>query len=72
MTKPTATPPAQAWKDVAWLTVLGTAACLILSLGLNYLLLFSEALTPFARSVITATLVPVAIGLPLFLLLGSK
>ncbi|WP_245500150.1 MULTISPECIES: GGDEF domain-containing protein [unclassified Mesorhizobium] len=72
MTKPTATPSAQSWKDVAWLTVLGTAGCLILSLGLNYLLLFSEALTPFARSVITATLLPLAIGLPLFLLLGSK
>ncbi|WP_292101444.1 GGDEF domain-containing protein [Mesorhizobium sp.] len=72
MTKPTATPSTQSWKDVAWLTVLGTAGCLILSLGLNYLLLFSEALTPFARSVITATLLPLAIGLPLFLLLGSK
>ncbi|MET3523733.1 GGDEF domain-containing protein [Mesorhizobium abyssinicae] len=72
MTKPTATPSAQSWKDVAWLTVLGTAGCLILSLGLNYLLLFSEALTPFARSVITATLLPLAIGLPLFLMLGSK
>ncbi|WP_245493346.1 MULTISPECIES: GGDEF domain-containing protein [unclassified Mesorhizobium] len=72
MTKPTTTPSAQSWKDVAWLTVLGTAGCLILSLGLNYLLLFSEALTPFARSVITATLLPLAIGLPLFLLLASK
>jgi len=41
-----------------------------LSLGLNYLLLFSDVLTPFGRSIVTATLVPIIIGLPLFLLLG--
>ncbi|TGS65175.1 GGDEF domain-containing protein [Mesorhizobium sp. M3A.F.Ca.ET.174.01.1.1] len=64
--------PAQTWKHIVWLPLLGTAACLGLSLGLNYLLLLSDALTPFGRSVVTATLVPVVIGLPLFALLGWK
>ncbi|WP_312891222.1 GGDEF domain-containing protein [Mesorhizobium silamurunense] len=61
-----------AWKYVAWLSVLGTAGCVGLSLGLNYLLLLSDALTPFGRSVVTAALLPVIIGLPLFALLGWR
>ncbi|WP_292235412.1 GGDEF domain-containing protein [Mesorhizobium sp.] len=64
--------PAQTWKHIVWLPLLGTAACLGLSLGLNYLLLLSDVLTPFGRSVVTATLVPIVIGLPLFALLGWK
>ena len=70
MTKPIATTTARSWTGVAWLTLLGTAGTLGLSLGLNYLLLFSDALTPFARSMITAGLLPVIIGLPLFALIG--
>jgi len=66
----TQTAPAQPWRQVIWRAFLGTAACVCLSLGLNYLLLFSDALTPFGRSIVTATLVPIIIGLPLFLLLG--
>ncbi|CAN7324909.1 GGDEF domain-containing protein [Mesorhizobium sp. LjNodule214] len=72
MTKTMTTSAAHAWKEVAWLTLLGTAGCLGLSLGLNYLLLFSEGLTPFARSMITAALLPLAIGLPLFMVIGWK
>ncbi|AZO09698.1 GGDEF domain-containing protein [Mesorhizobium sp. M3A.F.Ca.ET.080.04.2.1] len=64
--------PVQTWKHMVWLPLLGTAACLGLSLGLNYLLLLSDVLTPFGRSVVTATLVPIVIGLPLFALLGWK
>ncbi|MER8373948.1 GGDEF domain-containing protein [Mesorhizobium sp. M1396] len=70
MTKTTAT--TQAWKGVAWLTFLGTMGILALSVGLNYLLLFSEALTPFGRSMITAILLPVILGVPLFLFVGLK
>lgn len=66
------TAPAGAWKHVLWLSLLGTAACVGLSLGLNYLLLLSDALTPFGRSVITAALLPIIIGLPLFALLGWR
>jgi diguanylate cyclase len=62
----------QAWRSVASLTLLGTAGVLGFSLVLNYLLLFVEGLTPFGRGVITATLVPLCIGLPLFLLIGWK
>ncbi|MET3593163.1 MULTISPECIES: GGDEF domain-containing protein [Mesorhizobium] len=72
MSTETETAPAKAWKHVFWLSLLGTAGCVALSLGLNYLLLLSDALTPFGRSVITATLVPIVIGLPLFALLGWR
>ncbi|MDG4882648.1 GGDEF domain-containing protein [Mesorhizobium sp. WSM4884] len=68
----TQTAPAKAWKHVVWLSLLGTVGCVGLSLGLNYLLLFIDALTPFGRSVITATLLPIIIGLPLFALLGWR
>lgn len=63
---------AQVWKGVAWLTFLGTAGILALSVGLNYLLLFSQVLTPFGRSMVTAILLPVVLGVPLFLFIGLK
>ncbi|TIQ38193.1 MAG: GGDEF domain-containing protein [Mesorhizobium sp.] len=66
------TPPARAWTRVVWLSLLGTAGCVGLSLGLNYLLLFIDGLTPFGRSVVTATLLPIVIGLPLFAMLGWR
>ncbi|RWM26182.1 MAG: GGDEF domain-containing protein [Mesorhizobium sp.] len=68
----TETTPAGAWKHVLWLSLLGTTACVGLSLGLNYLLLLSDVLTPFGRSVVTAALLPIIIGLPLFALLGWR
>jgi diguanylate cyclase len=63
---------AQSWKGVAWLTLLGTAGILALSVGLNYLLLFFDTLTPFGRSMITAILLPVVLGVPLFLFIGLQ
>ena len=68
----TQTAPAHTWKQLILLPLLGTAGCLALSLGLNYLLLFSDALTPFGRSVVTAALLPILIGLPLLAVLGWK
>jgi diguanylate cyclase len=70
MAQTVATTSAQTWRSVAWLTLLGTAGTLGLSVGLNYLLLFSDALTPFGRSVVSAVLLPLIIGLPLFALIG--
>ncbi|MER9368458.1 GGDEF domain-containing protein [Mesorhizobium sp. M0518] len=72
MTKTMVSTTDQAWKCVALLTFLGTTAILGVSVGLNYLLLFSEALTPFGRSMITAILLPVVLGVPLFLFVGLK
>lgn len=72
MTTRTPTAPFRTWKQVFWLAVLGTAGCVGLSLGLNYLLMFSDSLTPFARGAVTAIAVPIAIGLPLFALLGRQ
>jgi diguanylate cyclase (GGDEF)-like protein len=72
MTTPTANRSIQKWKGVAWLTALGLAGTLLLSIGLNYLLLFSEASSPFGRSVVTAILLPIIIGGPLFLFIGLQ
>ena len=72
MTKTMANSSAQAWKSVAWVALLGTAGGLGLSLVINYLLLFADGLTPFGRSVISATLLPVMVCPPLFLLIGWK
>jgi diguanylate cyclase len=57
------------WKG-ARIVLLGTGASFALSFILNYLLFFSEALTPFARSMITAIVVPIAIGAPLSVILA--
>lgn len=60
------------WRMIALLTLAGTLACLALSLLLNYLLLFSDALTPSRRSLVTALVVPVGIAAPMLLFLGWK
>lgn len=70
MTPKTPTAPVQTWKHLIWLALLGTAACVGLSLGLNYLLMFSDGLTPFGRGAVTAIAVPIVVGLPLFALIG--
>jgi len=72
MTIPMANSSPKQWKDVAWLTALGSAGILLFSVGLNYLLLFSEALTPFGRGMVTAILLPVVVGGPLFLFIGLQ
>jgi diguanylate cyclase (GGDEF)-like protein len=48
----------------------GTAACLAVSLAVTYLLLFSPTLTPFGRNVAGAVVIPLVIGIPLFLYIG--
>ena len=50
--------------------LLGTGISFASSLLVNYLLFFSETLTPFARSMITAIVVPIAVGVPLSLILA--
>ncbi|MDW6026635.1 GGDEF domain-containing protein [Mesorhizobium sp. BAC0120] len=49
---------------------MGTAISLAFSLLVNYLLLFSDSLTAFVRSVIGAAVLPIMIGAPLSLALG--
>jgi len=53
----------RAWGGIAFITLLGTAASVAVSLALNYLLPFGEA--PFGRSMVAATLLAIAIGAPL-------
>ena len=50
--------------------MLGTALSCGFSLLLNYLLLFSDSLTPFDRSLVTALAVPLVVGAPLSFLLA--
>lgn len=63
---------ARNWRGIALVTLAGTAACLALSFVLNYLLLFSDRLTPFGHSIVSATALPLLIGVPLFLFIGLK
>lgn len=60
------------WKQVAGVTILGMACSLGFSLVLNYLLLLDSSLTPAGRMLISANVVPLAIALPLSLLLALK
>ncbi|MEP9395940.1 GGDEF domain-containing protein [Mesorhizobium sp. KR2-14] len=53
------------------LVVLGTFACVGLSLLFNYLLLFSE-LTSFGRGIVMSIALPVLIGVPMFAAIGLK
>lgn len=62
----------QAWKHLGSVMLVATAASLAVSFLLNYLLLFSEALTPFDRSLITAIAVPLIVALPLSFLLARS
>ncbi|WP_394885882.1 GGDEF domain-containing protein (plasmid) [Mesorhizobium sp. AaZ16] len=62
----------RAWTQITWVTVLGTVACVVVSLILNYLLLFNETLTSFGQMVVSANLVPVVIGGPLSFLLALR
>jgi hypothetical protein len=61
---------ARSWGYIARVTLIGTAISLAFSLLFNYLLLFSETLTPFTRSMIAAVALPILIGAPLSLLFG--
>lgn len=58
------------WGELVPITLAGTLACLGIGLLLNYLLLFSDALTPFHRSLITAIAVPILVGAPLCFMLA--
>lgn len=53
------------WKNILLFLGGGTLAFMALSIGLNYLFLFSDTLTPFGRSMMAAVILPVVIGLPL-------
>lgn len=56
----------KAWFSSGYLFVgAGALMCVLLSLMLNYLLLFSDTLTPFGRSVIVAVVLPVLVSVPL-------
>jgi diguanylate cyclase len=60
------------WREVARLAMIGTAAAIGVSLVLTYLLFFSEALSPLARSLTLATIVPALIAAPLLVFIGVK
>jgi len=60
------------WRAVARTTLLGVGGCMAVSLGLTYLLLFMDALTPFGRSLLLAIAVPLVIGVPLGMVIAVQ
>lgn len=62
----------RSWRRITLMIAGGTAACLALSLAVNYLLLFGSTLTPFGRSVVSAVVVPLLIAIPVFSYLGIQ
>jgi diguanylate cyclase (GGDEF)-like protein len=64
--------PDRGSKEIAKLTILGAAACLVVSLGFNYLLELATPLTAFGRYLASAVGLPLLIGGPLFFFLGRK
>ena len=62
--------PTRAWVELVPVILLGIGASLGVAFILNYLLLFSEALGPVDRSMITVITLPFVIGAPLSLLLA--
>ncbi|THF54388.1 GGDEF domain-containing protein [Ollibium composti] len=65
--------PEADWTGALKFALTGTAAALLVSALVNYLLLFSDALDPFSRSLVAAVAVSVLIAAPLsFLLFVSK
>lgn len=56
--------------DTLRITLIGTSCAVVASVLINYLLLFSDTLTPFGRSLATAIAVPILVGVPLSFLLG--
>lgn len=60
------------WRDVARLTLAGTAVAVLVSLALTYLLFFSEALSAFGRGLVLATVLPMLIAAPLFAFIGMR
>jgi diguanylate cyclase (GGDEF)-like protein len=65
--------PQADWTAALKFVLIGTAAALAVSALVNYLLLFSNALDPFSRSLVAAIAVSVLVAAPLsFLLFVSK
>ena len=62
----------RSWRDVGRLAVAGTAAAIGVSLIVAYLLLFNEALTAFARSMVLAVVLPLLITTPLLVFIGLR
>ncbi|WP_394885814.1 GGDEF domain-containing protein (plasmid) [Mesorhizobium sp. AaZ16] len=60
------------WNSPTGLAILGTVGCLLASLAINYLLFVMEDVDPFRQIVISAIVLPVVIGAPLFFSLGIK
>lgn len=59
-------------KEIAKLTLVGTAACLLASVAFNYMLELATPLTPFGRYLASAIVLPILIGAPLFVFIGLK
>jgi diguanylate cyclase (GGDEF)-like protein len=60
----------ESWRGGLRLAAIGVVVAVVASLAINYLLLFSDTLTPFGRGVALSILLPVLIGGPAFFAIG--
>jgi len=58
------------WLAVLRFSFLGTAIAVMVSVALNYLLLFIHALDPFERSLVAAFIIPLVVATPLLVMLS--
>lgn len=63
---------ARRWAGRVRFAAIGTAVCVAISLAVNYLLLLGDDSDAFRRSMISALVLPVLIGTPLFLYLAVR
>lgn len=63
---------AQSWSSVGRWTVFGTLACVVVALTFNALLFHDLAPEALQRALLSATILPIALGVPLFFYLSMR
>jgi len=62
----------QSWSSVGRWTLFGTLSCILISVGFNTLMFGDLGSTALQRSIFSATVLPILLGIPLFLFLGMR
>lgn len=62
----------RSWMKLAKWTVFGTLGCVVIAVGTNYFLFLNEPASVFIKAIISATVLPIVLGGPLFFFLSLK
>lgn len=62
----------QSWSSVGRWTLLGTAACVAISVSFNALMFGDMGTTALYRSLVSATVLPILLGMPLFFYMSTR